>query len=151
MVVSFIQRVLLFETGLCKMNADKTKEVVLKYLQAVSQLHKLWPSPRTSHLFYRYRVNSSAFFNFRSVPFQFNSIDRKLNRKGTGLERERNRNGMGLEWEQNGNGTEREWSGNGTGTERKWNGNGTKVQWTDNECSVLGTWPVIRLHTSWEP
>ena len=74
-------------------------------------------------------VNSSAFFNFRSVPFQFHSIEQKLNRKGTGLEREWNRNGMGMEQESN---------MNGTGMERERNGNGTKVQCADNECSVHG-------------
>ena len=34
------------------------------------------------------------------------------------------------------------------------NRNGTENQWkfrTDNECSVQCAWPVIRLHTSWEP
>ena len=52
------------------------------------------------------------FFNFHSVPFQFNSIKWKLNRKGTGLDRERNRNGKGMD---------RDWNGNGTGMEQEWN------------------------------
>ena len=69
---------------------------------------------------------------FRSVPLQFHSIERRLNRKGTGLE-----------WEWNGMVMERELSGNGTGAKREWNGNGTKIQWSDNECSVHGAWTVI--------
>ena len=84
-----------------------------------------------------YWVNSSAFFNFRSVPvpFQFNSIERKLNRKGTGLERngtgiERDWNGTGMEWEwnRNGAGMERDWSGNGMGMERKLNKSSMEAQ-----------------------
>ena len=71
-------------------------------------------------------------FLFRSVPLQFHSIERRLNRKGTGLE-----------WEWNGMVMERELSGNGTGAKREWNGNGTKIQWSDNECSVHGAWTVI--------
>ena len=61
------------------------------------------------------------FFNFRSVPFHFNSIDRKLNRKGMGLEPERNGNGTGLEREWIGTGMEWEWNRNGRGMEQKWN------------------------------
>ena len=57
----------------------------------------------------------------QSFPFQFNLIERKLNKKGTGLER--NGNGTGLELKLN-------W--NGMGTEWEWNGNGTKVQWMNN-------------------
>ena len=48
---------------------------------------------------------------FRSVPLQFHSIERKLNRKGTGLE-----------WEWNGMVMERERNGNGTEMEQKFNG-----------------------------
>ena len=53
-------------------------------------------------------VNSSAFFNFRSIPVQFNSTEIEQERNGAGT------------------GTEQEWNGTGTGTERIWNGIGTE-------------------------
>ena len=71
-------------------------------------------------------VNSSALFNFRSVPLQFDSIERNLNGNLTQIEQERNGNGTELQRDWNGNGTgmELEWSGNGIGMEREWNGTG---------------------------
>ena len=63
------------------------------------------------------------FFSFCSVPFQFNSLERKLNRKGTGLDRE---------WIGTGTGTEQEWNGNGSGLERKRNRNGTGMERNGN-------------------
>ena len=62
-------------------------------------------------------------FPFRSVPFQFHSIEQERNGIGTGMERDRNGNGTGME---------QEWNGNGVGMERERNGNGTKVHWADN-------------------
>ena len=107
-----------------------------------------------SHFFIIYDIGSThlLFFNFRSVPLQFDSIEQERNENGTEMELDwKFQSGTGMEQEWNGNGTgmELEWSGNGT--EREWNGSGTKIQWADNECSVQGAWPVIRLYTSWEP
>ena len=68
------------------------------------------------------------FFNFRSVPLQFDSIEQERNGNGTELEQE---------WSRNGTELEREWSGNGAGTELEWNwnevgmeriGNGTEME-----------------------
>ena len=61
------------------------------------------------------------FFNFRSVPLQFDSIEQEWNGNGTELELDWNGNGAGMEWERNGNGTAMEWEWNGTGMERNWN------------------------------
>ena len=63
------------------------------------------------------------FFNFRSVPLQFDSIEQERNKNGTELELDWNGNGAGMEWERNGNGTAMEWEWNGTGMERNWNKN----------------------------
>ena len=57
------------------------------------------------------------FFNFRSVPLQFDSIELERNGNGTELERE---------WSGNGMGTEREWNWNGAGMEQ--NGNGMEME-----------------------
>ena len=63
-------------------------------------------------------VNSSALFNFCSVPFLFNSIE-EWNGTGMGTEQEWNGNGTGMEQERNGSGAGMEQ--NGTGLEQKWN------------------------------
>ena len=76
-------------------------------------------------------VNSSALFNFRSVPFQFNSIEER-NGTGTGKERD---------WNWNGTATEREWSGNGM--ER--NGNGTDMEQKLNGWSMNAQFKVPGL------
>ena len=68
------------------------------------------------------------FFNFRSIPLQFDSIEQKRNGNGTELELDWNRNGAGMEqnWKGNGARMEREWNWNGVGMERI--GNGTEME-----------------------
>ena len=53
-------------------------------------------------------------FGFRSVAFQFDSIERNLNGNLTKKEQE---------WKGGGSGTEPEWNENGIGTEKKSNRN----------------------------
>ena len=74
------------------------------------------------------------FFNFRSVPLQFDSIEQERNRTGTGLERE---------WSGNGMGTEREWNCNGVGME--WNGNGTELEQRFNGRTMNAQFKVLGL------
>ena len=63
------------------------------------------------------------FFNFRSVPLQFDSIELERNGNGTELEQE-----WSNKWNRTGKGMEQEWNGNGTGTEREWNWNGVGME-----------------------